>query len=111
MSEQSVTAKRKITSQYPPESIKGNFDRNLQHYSYQATTADGALKQFKDTYWIPFDGNVIAVIGASIYPHKNGTLAELYIEGRSKGTDGVRMRDWRGVIATTKARLDAVVAE
>lgn len=111
LSSQTVVTSHKATSQYGPESIKGNFDRKLQRYSRRELQADAALKQFKDTYVFNIDNNSTAVVGTSIYPYKNGTLVEMYIEGRGDTVDGLTIRDWTTSLTSLKKNLDEVVKD
>jgi hypothetical protein len=110
LSNQTVVTSHKATSQYRPESIKGNFDRKLQLYSFHSQ-ADAALKQFKDSYTMYLDSKKMAIVGTSIYPYKDGTIVDMYIVGRADTVSGLTSRDWITALSSVKSKLDEVVRD
>ena len=111
VSSQTVFAKYKSTAQYAPESIKGNFDRNLKKNSWQKGKSDAALKQFKDNYVIRFDDKVETDIGAAFFPYRDGALVEALVVGKSFTKNGKTSQDWSAVLAKVTAKLDQIVKE
>lgn len=114
MSHQYLSAKHRGTSQYPPESLKANFDRNLEQRARGGyEDLESALKQYKDVYVLtsPAAGNFTIFGGVSIYPYQNGSLAETEIYGVHSNKKGNSAIDWLSAYGAVMNKLEAVVAE
>jgi hypothetical protein len=110
-SNQTVAYKGKTTASFSPESIKGNFDRKLKRHSWGNSQADGALRQFKDTYIINLGDGMRAVVGAAFFPYRDGTMIEYYIKGEAGTQNGVTSRDWNKAISLARAEIDKVIKD
>ncbi len=108
LSSQQVTFSGKIVSDYPSESVKGNFDRLLANHTW-GKKADAAHRQFRDSYYISIGDDIRVIISASFYPYKNnGTMVEYLIDARSENNPSVRERDWKEVIEKAIKRIESV---
>jgi hypothetical protein len=108
---QSAATHHKITSKFGPESIKGNFDRRLSRHDFGEAEANGALRQFKDTYLFERKDGSSARVGAAFYPYRDGSLVELYILGSTPGEPSASSRDWSALMSAVKSELDAIATE
>lgn len=107
LSSQRVQLRGQIISDFPSESIKGNFDRLLENYSWGAK-ADAAHRQFRDSYAIKMNKDITVVISAGFYPYKNGSMIEYIIEGRSENNPDVNERNWKAILEKVIQRLESV---
>lgn len=108
---QTVSYEYKKTSHFPPESIKGNFDRNLKKHIWKKGESDTGLRQFKDVYFLEFGQGSSMQIGASFFPYREGSLVELSLRGESGSVAGKKQQDWSDKINKAVALIDDTIKD
>ena len=99
-----------LTSNYPVESLKGNFDRALGKLSVKKrATIDAALKQFKDLYKFSMPGKVDVYMGAQFFPYKNGSLVKLTVKAIRDAEKGVMSIDWVEIKSRITDKINSIV--
>jgi len=109
ISNQSVSINAEYTTEFPPESIKANFDRNLPKYTWERGESNAASKQYKDTYSLELNNNVSVKIGTSVYPYKNGSLIKTRIFANHKTMKNIQLVDWSKILQNVSKKIDLVV--
>lgn len=108
LSSQKVTIKNKITSEYPSEAIKGNFDRMATSYKWGGE-ADAAHRQFKDSYIIRTSTGIEGRISAGFYPYREGSIVQYVVDGLSSNNSATRSVDWQQAMAEIQKRIEEIV--
>lgn len=109
LSSHSITTNGKITSEFPSESIKGNFDRLASKYSWKSGTADSAHRQFKDTYIIKTSSGIQGRVSAGFYPYREGSLVQYVLDGMSQADNATRKVDWSEAMKEINKTLEIIV--
>jgi hypothetical protein len=107
---QTIEFSDKVTSRYPSVSIKGNFDRKFDKYPL-TKKSDADLKQFKDAYVLPTDGDTYVYVAAAFYPYREGSLVELEYRASDYNRNGGTSADWVSIVKKAKSAVKRVVSE
>lgn len=108
IADHSVWKSSKIDSEYPSDSIKGNFDRLLTRYSRRKASANEYHRQYRNAYSMVVDG-IEVVISADFYPYKNGSLVDLVIEAKGNAKVAGQSIDWTVILEQVDDRIQAVI--
>lgn len=104
-----VSHSGKITSSFPSESIKGNFDRLAKKFSWNAGQSDSAHRQFKDTYLIKTSNGIEGIVSAGFFPYRDGSIVQYVVEGVSKGKQSIREVDWNEAMKEIEEKIQKIV--
>jgi hypothetical protein len=109
LSRHSITTNGKITSEFPSESIKGNFDRMASRYSWKSGKADAAHRQFQDTYVIKTSSGVEGRVSMGFYPYREGSIVQYVVDGTSKTNNAARKVDWSKAMKEISKTIEQIV--
>ena len=104
MSGHSAYYSNKLESEYPSESIKGNFDRLLSRNVVGSGRVNAATRQYRNLYKMNVDGFEI-LISAEFFPYKNCSIVDYVVQGVSNPDSNTKFVDWTGVMKQIDARL------
>jgi hypothetical protein len=108
-SQKITTSKIKVTSPYPSESVKGNFDRMLSQHKWGSGQADAAHRQFQNTYKITVNADTDVLVSAGFYPYRDGSIVEYVITGVSGNNKNLRTINWNLTLKEVKAKIASVI--
>lgn len=108
LSSQKIEFAGKVTSEYSPESIKGNFDRMLSSYSWGGE-ADAAHRQFKDSYNFRTSQGASVIISAGFYPYREGSIVQYAIRATTDNDETARKVDWVEISEEVRKKIEQVV--
>jgi hypothetical protein len=109
LSSHTISTSGKITSDFPSESIKGNFDRLASKYRWKEGEADAAHRRFKDTYIIRTSNGIEAIVGAGFFPYRKGSIVQYSVQGVSSSDNAIRTVDWKEAMDEITKTIENIV--
>lgn len=108
---QSVEADFRFVSKYRVESLRGNFDRNLQPIADRAWRGKGAPGAYARSYRMDLASGARAIVDAAFYPYQDGSVVEIRVQASTPMDAASRLRDWKALLDGVKGRLERIAAE